>query len=153
MSYSTLQRGIAYAISVTVSLCLVGFLVVLLTCWLHFVQYLKSFTYLPSFFSLIPPIVYALVMRQMNGVCAAVAHQLTFWENHQTRSAHNTSWIVKRVAFGFVNNYLSFFYLLFVKGDLQALQKQLQTVLITNLVVGNISEVLIPIIKARIRQV
>eukprot|EP00455_Lapot_gusevi_P038844 TRINITY_DN4353_c0_g2_i6.p1 TRINITY_DN4353_c0_g2~~TRINITY_DN4353_c0_g2_i6.p1 ORF type:complete len:329 (+),score=94.80 TRINITY_DN4353_c0_g2_i6:121-1107(+) len=153
ISYPSSKRALKYAISIPVSMLLTGLLMGIMAIYLWAEEYISQYSNLPLIVTLLPSIVYALVVRQMNSVCASVASQLTYSENHRTRSAHETSLIVKQVAFGFVNNYLSFFYLLFMKRDLDALRSQLQTVLITNLVVGNLAEAVLPVVMGRIRKV
>lgn len=86
---------------------------------------------------------------------------LTEWENHHTTEQYENSLILKRFAFQFVSNYLSLFYIAFVKpftsaknpclinsvGEIDCmleLRIQLMSVLITKATIEQIIEVIMP---------
>ncbi|EQC28384.1 hypothetical protein SDRG_13931 [Saprolegnia diclina VS20] len=83
-----------------------------------------------------------------------VCMRMNDFENHATESAHEGSFILKSIIFHFVNNFAALFYITFIKsslddycenGDcLQELRTTLVIIFGTQLIAGNIQEVLLP---------
>ncbi|CAM9168269.1 unnamed protein product [Sphacelaria rigidula] len=114
-----------------------------------------------SFSQIIPALANAVQIQVMNVVYGTVAIKLTDLENHRTDTAYEDNLIGKTFMFQFVNSYASLVYIAFIKEPLghgcpvscmDELSTNLGTVFLTRLVVGNIAEVAIPILKTRKRQ-
>jgi hypothetical protein len=103
----------------------------------------------------------------MNTLYRKVAIWLNNWENHRTDTDFENHLILKTFLFQFVNSYASFFYIAFLKDAatciapniaapigraacMGELQTQLLTIFGSKLVVGNLTEVLIPMIKVSV---
>ncbi|KAF5303166.1 hypothetical protein FQA39_LY10079 [Lamprigera yunnana] len=94
---------------------------------------------------LLPGSIYAAVVYIVNIYYRKLAKYLTEWENHRTSSQFERHYVVKLVLFEFVNNFMSLFYIAFVKQDLDVLKKQLATMLIIQQAINNVFEALIPL--------
>ncbi|CAN0037026.1 unnamed protein product, partial [Phaeothamnion confervicola] len=83
-------------------------------------------------------------------------------ENHRTDTAYEDALIAKTFLFQFVNSYASLFYIAFIKTSVGAgeclvtcmseLSTNLGTIFLTRLVVGNLTEVLVPVMAARSKE-
>ena len=119
-------------------------------------------------------VVNAVQIQVMNNMYSRVAHFLNALENHRTETLYEDNLIAKTFVFQFVNSYTSLFYIAFVK-DLTApkyeaifdktgvsarsfmckkscmteLSGQLGTIFITRLLVGNITEVVLPAVRIK----
>jgi hypothetical protein len=111
----------------------------------------------------------AIQIGIMNTLYRKVAIWLNNWENHRTDTDFENHLILKTFLFQFVNSYASFFYIAFVKeaatcvapslvlpkgraACMSELQTQLLTIFGSKLVVGNLTEVLIPMLKVKLRE-
>mmetsp|Transcript_19312 Transcript_19312/g.31623 ORF Transcript_19312/g.31623 Transcript_19312/m.31623 type:complete len:724 (+) Transcript_19312:110-2281(+) len=116
-------------------------------------------------------VIMAIVIMVLNQFYQRVAFRLNEWENHRTETEHEDALILKVFLFQFVNSYISLFYTAFAmypsyrakdvfvfgvkqitcKGScLSQLNVQLGSLFITNLVVGNIKELLLPMLISKI---
>ena len=96
----------------------------------------------------------AIQIQVMNYVYNQLANMLSERENHRTATQFEDSMITKIFMFQFVNSFASFFFLAFVAkyieggcadGDcMKALSLNLAIIFGTRLVVGNLTEMLIP---------
>ncbi|CAM9511241.1 unnamed protein product [Hapterophycus canaliculatus] len=111
-----------------------------------------------SFANIIPPLVNAVQIQVMNAFYGTVAIKLTNMENHRTDTEYEDNLIAKTFMFQFVNSYTSLVYIAFIKelvGDpclgscMSELSTNLGTVFLARLAVGNLAEVVLPILKAR----
>lgn len=111
-----------------------------------------------------------LTIAILNEVYAVVAVLLNDWENHRTETDYEDNLVLKTFIFQFVNSYLSLFYIAFFKnsygissaddslqdtcdaatGCMGELSAQLLSILITRTVIGNLTEVTIPVIMNRL---
>ncbi|OQR95625.1 anoctamin [Thraustotheca clavata] len=85
-----------------------------------------------------------------------VCMRMNDYENHATESAHEEAFILKSIIFHFVNNFAALFYITFIKSTsgfedacenrncLQELRTTLIIIFGTQLIAGNIQEVLLP---------
>ncbi|CAM9205929.1 unnamed protein product [Chrysoparadoxa australica] len=99
----------------------------------------------------------AIQIQVLNFVYRGIAVKLVEYENHRTETKFEDSLIVKLFAFQFINSFGSFFYLAFIGEPLigikcetdcmTLLSHNLMIVFITQLVVGNITELLIPYLQ------
>ncbi|CAM9104726.1 unnamed protein product [Ectocarpus sp. 13 AM-2016] len=114
-----------------------------------------------SFATIIPPLVNAVQIQVMNAFYGTVAIKLTDLENHRTDTEYEDNLIAKTFMFQFVNSYASLVYIAFIKefigspclvSCMNELSTNLSTVFLARLAVGNLSEVVLPILKARRRQ-
>jgi len=96
----------------------------------------------------------AVQIAVLNTIYRMVATWLNIWENHRTDIQYENSLITKVFLFQFCNSFASFIYIAFIKhhfGDrcvddncLGELRSQLAILFIIRIVVGNITELLIP---------
>jgi hypothetical protein len=114
----------------------------------------------------ITSIVNAAQVQVMNAVYSNVAHALTKWENHPTKSAHNNALTYKLAAFTFISSYFNLFYLAFIKASVTIagepqrcerddcygeLQTQLAFMLVSNFATGLILAYVVPPIAYAVR--
>ena len=92
----------------------------------------------------LPSVLYSLTIIIFNKIYFKVGRRLTVLENHRTDEQHNLHITVKLISFEFVNTFLALFYVGFYLGDLAALRAQLFTTLITQQVVNQLQEVIVP---------
>lgn len=117
---------------------------------------LSNATYLGSFLT-------ALGIQIMNFIYGKVASTLNDWENHKTDTEYENSQIAKTFLFKFVNSYYSLFYIAFIQkidpgrgcpdsdpNCMGLLRKQLGTIFVTQIVINNLMEFVIPKIKQKI---
>ena len=102
-----------------------------------------------------------------NVVFKLMAIVLNNWENYRTESAYTNNLVIKIFLFQSVNSYFTLFYIAFFKENavifgvedscqpdcMTELTYQLATILITGQVLGQIAQVLAPIVKMRLRRV
>jgi threonine/homoserine/homoserine lactone efflux protein len=108
---------------------------------------------------IISSILIALQIQFLNGFFGEVALKLNNYENHRTDTEYEDSLIAKTFCFQFVNSYASLFYIAFVKpfiqdvdpclpgGCMGELQITLGTIFLTRLLIGNLTEIGIPLIQ------
>ena len=122
----------------------------------------------------------AFQINILNVVYTGIARDLNNWENHRTNTAYENQLIVKTFLFRFFNSYASFFYIAFIRSwfdpkgcmdpnqktgilegapgyvrkaewCMQELSAQLLTIFLTQIVVGNTMELLVPAIKMKLK--
>lgn len=99
-----------------------------------------------------PKVLLALTIAIFDEVYKSVAIWLTYKENYRLEETHERNLVIKLVLFQFVNSFLSLFYIAFYLRDMDRLREQLAALLITRQIVGNLKEVLLPLLiwKARL---
>jgi hypothetical protein len=96
-----------------------------------------------------------------NAIYTILAEYLTSWENHRTQSEYESHLVTKTFLFRFCNSYSSFFYIAFIKRQVEGrclkgepcmdeLRMALASIFITQIVIGNLAEVLVPIVKFKL---
>lgn len=80
----------------------------------HRVEIIKAFGG-GSFGTYMPGIITAIIIYAADFFWTSISTSLTRWENHRTSDAYQESIVYKRFAFQFVSNYISLFYIAFVK--------------------------------------
>ena len=122
----------------------------------------------------------AFQINILNVVYTGIARDLNNWENHRTNTAYDNQLIVKTFLFRFFNSYASFFYIAFIrswfdktgcqnpntKSGIQEgepgyirkaehcmleLRAQLLSIFVTQIVVGNTMELLVPALKMKLK--
>ncbi|KDO19764.1 hypothetical protein SPRG_15098 [Saprolegnia parasitica CBS 223.65] len=78
----------------------------------------------------------------------ALATWLNDYENHRTEMDYTNGLIAKLALFQFVNNFGLLFYITFFVGDFELLQTTLGSLLIMRLLIGNVTETLVPFVMA-----
>ena len=110
---------------------------------------------------IVVPVANAIQVAVLNDVYVKYAQKLNHNENHRTQVEFEDALILKLFAFHFVNSYSALIYIAFIKesmGDaclytcMAELSQTLITILITQLVIGNIQESLIPKITEMINK-
>lgn len=112
-----------------------------------------------KFGGVLSSLVIAVTIQVMNIMYQDVALRLTNYENHRTDTQFEDYLSGKTFAFQFVNSYSSLFYIAFVKPFIQQLdpctescmaelQSVLGTIFLTRLALGNIMEVVLPMVTA-----
>ena len=92
----------------------------------------------------LPSVLYSLTIIIFNKIYFKLGRKLTVLENHRTEEQHNLHITLKLIAFEFVNTFMALFYVGFWLGDLAGLRGQLVTTLITQQVVNQVQEVILP---------
>lgn len=107
----------------------------------------------------------ALTIQVANALYGMLARKLNEFENHPTDTAFEDALILKTFCFQFVNSYSSLFYIAFVKGRfamlgqstdcdggscMGELSTQLGSIFGTMVLVNNIVEVAMPLVKKRL---
>lgn len=115
-----------------------------------------------SWGGIVSGIVNSVQIAILNYVYTNVSRGLNAYENHRTDTEYENALISKTFLFKFVNSYNSLFYIAFVKRHddnvggcpnddcLGELQQQLGTIFISNIVISNTVEVVIPMIMLRL---
>jgi ABC-type Fe3+-siderophore transport system permease subunit len=95
----------------------------------------------------------------LNKLFSTVGKKLTQWENHRTNTEFDNALVMKTFWFQFVNSYLSFFYIAFIKNYWESkngesgclhnscmyeLQVALQVIFVTHMLWGNFTELGVP---------
>lgn len=105
--------------------------------------------------SLVKSVLVAVQVQVFNVLYTSLAHFLNNYENHRTDVQYEDALIAKTFAFQFVNQFAALFYLAFAKPFLQELDscnkscmhelaEQLFVLLVSNIVVGNLTEIGVP---------
>merc|ERR1711988_1544906 len=105
--------------------------------------------------SFVPSLTQAAVIQILNAIYREMAKGMTDSENHQTDTQYEDSLVGKLYMFTFVNSYAALYFIAFIegwtslgceKGDcMNYLAYSMMILFITNLVVGNATEILIPL--------
>ncbi|CAN0077413.1 unnamed protein product [Scytosiphon promiscuus] len=110
---------------------------------------------------IITSIINSVQIQILNSVYKKVAVALTDFENHRTSTEYEDSLVAKLFCFTFCNSYGGFVYLAFIgepvmgvdceKSCMSLLATNLTIVFVVQLLVGNLTEVLIPFVKYTMR--
>ncbi|KAI0564536.1 Anoctamin [Gracilaria domingensis] len=100
----------------------------------------------------VPLVVYLACLNILNMAYNIIAKKLTENENHKYNSEHENSLVLKLVLFQFLNMNMAYLYVAFVRRDYERLASSIRSVLLVELVIGNIKETVIPIFLARRRR-
>ncbi|KAK3598896.1 hypothetical protein CHS0354_036204 [Potamilus streckersoni] len=102
---------------------------------------------------LMPTVIYAVVIGIVNTIYRKVAKQLNDWENHRLQSSYENHLTVKLILFNFVNCFISLFYVAFYMQNMTVLRSHLSTLLVTQQLVGQFRESLVPFFFHRRRAI
>jgi hypothetical protein len=114
-----------------------------------------------DFASIVPSLVNAIQIQIMNMIYGSIAIRLNDLENHRTDTAYEDNLIAKTFMFQFVNSYASLVYIAFVKplrqescirSCMSELSTNLGTIFLTRLAMGNVVEVVVPLVKGRAKE-
>eukprot|EP00178_Gracilaria_changii_P027660 TRINITY_DN900_c0_g1_i1.p1 TRINITY_DN900_c0_g1~~TRINITY_DN900_c0_g1_i1.p1 ORF type:complete len:711 (+),score=145.66 TRINITY_DN900_c0_g1_i1:2399-4531(+) len=100
----------------------------------------------------VPLVVYLGSLNILNAAYNVIAKKLTDNENHKYNSEYENSLVLKLVLFQFLNMNMAYLYVAFVRRDYERLASSIRSVLLVELVIGNIKETVIPIFLARRRR-
>ncbi|XP_071174438.1 anoctamin-10-like isoform X2 [Mytilus edulis] len=100
----------------------------------------------------LPTAIYAIIIGVVNTIYRSVAKKLNDWENHRLQSSYDNHFIIKLILFDFVNCFISLFYVAFYLQDMTLLRSHLAALLITQQVIGQIKEAMVPFIFMRRRK-
>ncbi len=76
----------------------------------------------------IPVVLHASCILTLNALYRRVASKLTDWENHETQTSHDHSFVLKRFLFEAFDCYIVLFYLAFYERDVERLRLELVAV-------------------------
>ncbi|CAG5114785.1 unnamed protein product, partial [Candidula unifasciata] len=146
-----------YLVTVPViSSCLaVAFFVMLAYFWAE--QWMKEYSpqdwgVITTFNSLLPTVAYAVCIAVLNSLYRIVAVKLNKFENHRLGSSYENHLILKLILFDFVNCFICLFYVAFYLQDRSLLKTFLGTLLVTQQIVGQFQEAMIPYFFMQRRQ-
>ncbi|KAH9504894.1 Anoctamin-10 [Bulinus truncatus] len=103
-------------------------------------------------YSFIPAVLYAIAIGVLNSIYRQVAVKLNKFENHRLPSSYENHLILKHVLFDFVNCFICLFYVAFYLQDRELLKTFLGTILITQQILGQLNEAMVPFFFMRRRQ-
>lgn len=115
-------------------------------------DYLISVYGIESYIPLIPSIVISIWIALLPTQYSKFATWLTNLENHRTQSQFDRHRVNKLIVIEFVNNFLSLFYVAFVRQDLKLLKTYLLTQLMIVQFIQNVQELLWPICYRKFQQ-
>lgn len=95
-----------------------------------------------------PLVVYLGCLNVLDRVNGFVAHKLTDFENHKYASTYENALVAKLVAFQFLNMNMAYLFVAFVRRDFVRLHASLRSVMLIELVTGNIKETVLPVYMA-----
>eukprot|EP00937_MAST-01D_sp_MAST-1D-sp2_P003260 g3260.t1 len=122
--------------------------------------------------AIVAGVVNGVVIGVGNGLYTKLARSLTDWENHRTNTEYENNLITKTFLFRFFNSYASFFWIAFMKRPFEGqclctswegntclkhmtcigeLQKQLGSIFVSQIIVGNTTELLIPALVQKMK--
>lgn len=93
--------------------------------------------------------VYLGCLNVLDVIYGMVAQKLTEQENHKYHSEFENSLVLKLVLFQFLNMNAAYLYVAFIRQDYVRLASSIRSVLMIELVIGNIKETIVPIFLAR----
>ncbi|XP_005096666.1 anoctamin-10 isoform X2 [Aplysia californica] len=102
--------------------------------------------------NLLPTIGYAVVIGILNNIYRTIAVKLNKYENHRLQSSYDNHLIVKLILFEFVNCFICLFYVAFYLRDRALLKTFLGTLLVTQQIVGQFQEAMVPFFFMQRRQ-
>lgn len=108
------------------------------------IDWKRSYGSIVGFFAHFPSVLYACLVWLINFYYKKVAATLTEWENHRTAEDHEWHRVAKVIAFEFVNNFSSLFYIAFYIQDMDMLCSQVATMLIVTQMINHFQESLLP---------
>lgn len=97
----------------------------------------------------VPMAVFIACLNILDKSYNILARKLTENENHKYNADFENSLVLKLVLFQFLNMNMSYLYVAFVRRDYQRLATAIRSILLIELVIGNVKEVIIPIFMAR----
>lgn len=97
----------------------------------------------------LPMGVYLGCLNLLDMVYSIVAKKLTDNENHKYQSDYENSLVLKLVLFQFLNMNAAYLYVAFIREDYLRLATSIRSVLMIELIIGNVKETIIPIFLAR----
>lgn len=100
----------------------------------------------------LPLVVYLACINILNAMYNVIAKKLTENENHKYNADHENSLVLKLVLFQFLNMNMAYLYVAFVRQDYERLASSIRSVLLVELVIGNIKETIIPMFLVRRRR-
>ncbi|KAF7259554.1 hypothetical protein EG68_02706 [Paragonimus skrjabini miyazakii] len=99
-----------------------------------------------------PKVLLAVVILLMDLGYRRLATWLTDLENHRLDREYHNHLVGKLLLLQFMNSFYSLFYTAFYLQDIEMLQQQLSTLLITRQIISNMREVFLPYGQSRVRQ-
>ncbi|GFO25413.1 anoctamin [Plakobranchus ocellatus] len=108
--------------------------------------------FLTTLQNLLPTIVYAIAIGILNNIYRTIAAKLNKYENHRLQSSYENHLIVKLILFEFINCFICLFYVAFYLQDRALLKTFLGTVLVTQQIVGQVQEAMVPFFFMKRRQ-
>ncbi|BFZ12991.1 hypothetical protein BsWGS_16030 [Bradybaena similaris] len=146
-----------YTVTVPViSSCLtVAFFIMLAYFWAE--QWMKKHApqdwgLITTFNSFLPTIGYAVCIGILNSIYRVIAVKLNKYENHRLQSSYENHLILKLILFDFVNCFICLFYVAFYLQDRDLLKTFLGTLLVTQQIVGQFQEAMVPFFFMQRRQ-
>lgn len=97
----------------------------------------------------LPIAVYLGCLNLLDLTYSVIAKKLTEQENHKYQSDYENSLVLKLVLFQFLNMNMAYLYVAFVRQDYLRLASSIRSVLLVELIIGNIKETIVPIFLAR----
>jgi hypothetical protein len=168
VSYQPFKRYIKYASGAVGILCALGVVVMsvigIMVYKLFVSRAVAQHLYDDSLLTT-PGIINAVVIGILNVLYGYLARGLNDWENHRTQTDYDDQLIAKTFLFQFINSYISLFYIAYFKSNAELfglpdfcinndcmteLATGLGSLLVTKMIVGNVVEVLIPIVQYQI---
>ncbi|KAK7114042.1 anoctamin-10-like isoform X2 [Littorina saxatilis] len=145
-----------YCVTVPViSVCLwVAFIIMLFYFWMqHWADdvYAGNKGWINLMLVYVPTAIYAVLIGILNGIYRKVAKLLNDFENHRLDSSYENHLVMKLILFDFVNCFICLFYVAFYLQDRVMLNSFLSTMLVTQQVVGQIREAMVPFLFLRRR--
>jgi hypothetical protein len=99
-----------------------------------------------------PTVIYSVVPLILATVYGYIARALVKFEGHTLESKKRNSLILKEFTFQFVNYFCALFYIAFWLQDMDRLRGMLFTLTVTKQIVGNVQEVFMPLILAKLKK-
>eukprot|EP00177_Eucheuma_denticulatum_P004690 GFKZ01008517.1.p1 GENE.GFKZ01008517.1~~GFKZ01008517.1.p1 ORF type:complete len:696 (-),score=114.22 GFKZ01008517.1:661-2748(-) len=115
----------------------------------HLQKWSSSFVMKSIVLKNLPMVVYLGCLNILDAIYSIIARKLTDHENHKYHSEYENSLVLKLVLFQFLNMNAAYLYVAFVRRDYIRLATSIRTVLLLELIIGNIKETIIPIFLAR----
>lgn len=97
----------------------------------------------------VPIGVYLACLKLLDALYNVIATKLTDHENHKYHSDYENSLVLKLVLFQFLNMNAAYLHVAFIRQDYIRLATSIRTVLLVELIIGNVKETIIPIFLAR----
>jgi len=162
MVYPGRLHAARYAVSVLVVIVLLGISARVMVWSLHFedtmrvwretvaptMAWSRSYIVKDLIMAQLPLVVYLGCLNLLDRVNGFVAHKLTDFENHKYASMYENALVAKLVAFQFLNMNMAYLFVAFVRRDFVRLHASLRSVMLIELVTGNIKETVLPVYLA-----